>query len=305
MLRGYRRSPSIKPAPISGAVAARHIVERRSPLRVGFVDGWRKTIPGDGMTRTPAEQSFHLTGKSPPAQSISLWTAQVDTLLAASSNLNLLDDDDRASLRAIRSSAQRKSATGARILLRLSLSLATGRRIPPQQWRFRRTEFGKPFIIDDSEDVHFSVSHAGSVVMVAVGCDLELGLDVECLDHPIEETFIGNFCHELEQQTLQTLPHAQRQRRDIQLWTQKEAYSKMLGLGHSLEFSTFNLPWHNQTNEHHFSKMLVERFYLPLNEGLYYAALVIDRKARSQAVDIYLQNAVLPGQAACALSPSW
>ena len=86
-----------------------------------------------------------------------------------------------------------------------------------------------------------SVSYADQVVMVAIGRNVKLGVDVELIDQPIEDKVVDDFCHATETQTLQSLPQPRRSRSFIQLWTQKEAYTKMLGVGHSLDFDSFNL----------------------------------------------------------------
>ncbi len=271
------------------------LAERRSPLRPQFLPGWRKSIPSSG-----SKQPAKIEPKA--GASVSVWTSRVATLLAASSNLNLLSDDDRASLQTIRSTAQRNSATAARILLRLALSLSADRRLAPNEWRFERTAFGKPFVRENNEALDFSVSHADQVVMVAIGRDIKLGLDVESVDQPLEDTLVSHFCHVTEAHSLQSLPAPQRLRRFIQLWTQKEAYSKMLGLGHSLEFRSFSLQNIQESTDHP-SRMIVEEFYFPLEQSLYHAALVIDRKAQRRPIDIRLMTASLPGRAACALSP--
>ena len=76
----------------------------------------------------------------------------------------------------------------------------------------------------------------------------------------------------------------------------------MLGLGHSLEFRSFSLQNIQESTDHP-SRMIVEELYFPLEQSLYHAALVIDRKAQRRPIDIRLMTASLPGRAACALSP--
>jgi phosphopantetheinyl transferase len=271
------------------------ITERRSPSRPQFLPGWRKTIPGGAENRPAAI--------GPKAgSSVSVWTSQVATLLAASNALNLLTDDDRISLQAYRSPEQRDTATAARILLRLSLSLMVTRRRAPNEWRFERTRFGKPFVRDDNEAIDFSVSHADQVVMVAIGRNVKLGVDVESVDQPIEDKVVDDFCHDTETQALQSLPQPRRARSFIQLWTQKEAYTKMLGVGHFIDFDSFSLE-KIQENGDPTSRHIVEEFYFSLKQSLYHASLVINPQRPSSPIDVQLMTAVAPGRAACALSP--
>lgn len=263
----------------------RATVERRSPLRPQFLPGWRKSIPS-GAEIQPAEMGARA------ASSVSVWTSQVATLLAASNNLNLLSDDDRVSLQTCRSPEQRDNATAARILLRLSLSLTVTRRRAPNEWRFKKSQFGKPFVRDDNDAIDFSVSYADQVVMVAIGRNVKLGVDVESVDQPIEDKVVDDFCHATETQSLQLLPELRRARSFIELWTQKEAYTKMLGVGHFLDFHSFNLET-IQENSAPPSRHIVEEFYFSLKQSLYHASLVINRQGLFSPTNIQLINAVI------------
>ncbi len=171
----------------AGAPGDRH--ERRSPLRPRLREGWRKRI---------AEIPSHVAPNTSNAEiaAIYVWSSRVNTLLAADANLNLLDDDDRGALLALRDEPGRDCAIAARILLRLALSGATERRVAPQSWRFARSNLGRPFIKDNREGLHFSVSHIDAVVMVAVGQGVCVGIDVELLDQEFEATVIKHFSHE-------------------------------------------------------------------------------------------------------------
>ena len=185
-------------------------MERRSPLRPQFLPGWRKSIPSGGEIQPAA-----MAAKE--GLSVSVWTSQVATLLAASNNLDLLSDDDRVALQACRSPQQRDNATAARIFLRLSLSLTMTQRRAPDEWRFKRTRLGKPFVRDDNDAIDFSVSYADQVVMVAIGRNVKLGVDVESVDQPIEDKVVDDFCHATETQTLQSLSQPRRSRSFIEL----------------------------------------------------------------------------------------
>ena len=173
----------------------------------------------------------------------------------------------------------------------------TGRRTAPQNWRFARNAFGKPFIKDNNENIEFSVSHVDNVVMIAVGRGVGVGLDVESVDQRLEDTLSDHFCHASERQVLDTLPSAQRRRVFLELWTGKEAYTKMLGLGHSLEFRSLDvLKTRHAEDETALAHM--ERFYFSVDHSLYHATLVVDRTASQRPIDIQFIDAVLPGRAA-------
>jgi phosphopantetheinyl transferase len=270
--------------------------ERRSPLRPRFREGWRKRIAGATRGDLPGPD----TGDASP---VYVWTSRVETLLAAASNLDLLNEDDRAAMRALRGESARESATAARILLRLSLSAMTSRRIAPQHWQFARNNFGKPFVKDTGEGIDFSVSHVDAVVMVAIGRDVSVGIDVETVDQQFEDKIISDFCHTSERQVLDTLPTAQRRRVFLEFWTEKEAYTKMLGLGHSLEFQSLSV-LRSQEVDADALRVCTEDFYFSVDHSLYHAALVVDRKADHRSIDIRLINVVLPGKGTFTISPA-
>lgn len=262
--------------------------ERRSPLRPQFRESWRKHVPGSAHDATVG------AAQTSP---VYVWASRVETLLAAAANLDLLNKDDQAALQALSRQATRDSAAAARILLRLSLSAMTGRRTAPQNWRFARNAFGKPFIKDNNENIEFSVSHVDNVVMIAVGRGVGVGLDVESVDQRLEDTLSDHFCHASERQVLDTLPSAQRRRVFLELWTGKEAYTKMLGVGHSLEFRSLDvLKTRHAEDETALAHM--ERFYFSVDHSLYHATLVVDRTASQRPIDIQFIDAVLPGRAA-------
>lgn len=286
---------SLNPPAASGS-EARLRSERRSPFRPHFREGWRKRIPRGGQDGLPSCEG----GSASP---IYVWASKVDTLLAAASNLDLLNADDRAALRTLRCRSARESATAARILLRLSLSAMTGRRIAPQTWRFTHSNFGKPSIRDNSDAIDFSVSHVDAIVMVAVGRNVGVGIDVETVDQKVEDQVIDQFCHATERHALNALPAEQRRRVFLEFWTEKEAYTKMLGLGHSIEFHSFSVlrPPKIKVDA---PRVCTEDFYLSIDHSLYHAALVMDRKADDQPIDIQLVNVVLPGKGGFTLSPA-
>lgn len=266
--------------------------ERRSPFRPQFREGWRKRVPGDRQDATFG------TAKASP---LYVWASRVDTLLASAANLDLLNEDDHAALQALSAGSARESATAARILLRLSLSAMTDRRVAPQTWRFARDDLGKPFIKDNNEGLEFSVSHVDGVVMAAIGRGVSVGIDVESVDQPLEEKVFDQFCHASELRVLDTLPSAQRRRVFLEFWTGKEAYTKMLGLGHSLEFQSLTA-LKAPGAEDETALAHVEDFYFSVDHSLYHATLAVDRKTGQPPIDIQLMNTILPGRSALTFS---
>ena len=205
-------------------------IDRRCITRPRFVDGWRKTI-GAATSRSAGvpEPESH--------PSVPVFLVQIDALIRAHSSHQVLTGDDWKSFARLASSVGRRGAIASRVLLRLSLSQAVERKISPAAWEFRRTSYGRPTLAEGFPDVYFSVSHTDDLALVAVSTTRNLGIDVEPIDQELDANVIKNFCHSKESARLEDFSQHKRTREFLRLWTQKEAYSKLVGLGHSIDFS--------------------------------------------------------------------
>jgi 4'-phosphopantetheinyl transferase len=106
--------------------------------------------------------------------------------------------------------------------------------VAPNALQFGYTGNGKPYLLSPTA-LHFNVSHAAEVLVVAVARDRQLGVDVEVL--PLEAADDGVaklvFCS-AEQEALEGLDAANYSRVFARLWTRKEAYIKADGRGMTL-----------------------------------------------------------------------
>jgi phosphopantetheinyl transferase len=252
--------------------------ERRSSARPNFIDGWRKPLdPGFA----PISQAMAPCVKN----RIEIWVASTDGLLRSKSCLQLLTDKDWASLVRVQDPANRNSAISARVLLRLGLSRATDRRIAPAQWDFSVNGQQRPIVANGLPQIHYSVSHIDRIAVVAISPNLNVGIDVESVDQNVTENVMAEFCHLDEQRSLRGLTHSQKIREFIRLWTLKEAYTKMIGIGHSLDFKTIKFmldPVTLVSGDDHRTGALpqFENFYVSVNHGLFHASLATQDSTR-------------------------
>jgi phosphopantetheinyl transferase len=258
-----------------GTTAKGMTIERRSPNRPEFVAGWRKTIG-----RNPSEAEL-----GPDAQQIDhidIWLAHPDCLLRAHSCLKLLTQEDWAVLGRIRDTSIRQSAMATRILLRLGLSRAVDRRIAPADWQFKTVAHGKPTVADDFPEIKFNVSHVDRLAAVAISPHLEIGIDVESVDQNVSEDVVAGFSHSDEKTALRNLLPRQKVREFIRLWTFKEAFTKMIGTGISLDFNTIQFMLdpvqlesvgdsRKEKRSTHF-----ESIYVSIEHSLYHVSLAIE-----------------------------
>jgi 4'-phosphopantetheinyl transferase len=256
------------------------------------VDGWRKTM-GPVTSRSA---SMPVPESRP---SVLVFLVQIEALIRAHSSHRVLTDDDWRSFARLGSSVGRRGAIASRVLLRLSLSQAVERKISPASWEFRRTPYGRPTLAEGFPDVHFSVSHTDDLALVAVSTTQNLGIDVEPIDQELDANVIRDFCHSKESAALQDFPRHKRTREFLRLWTQKEAYSKLVGLGHSIDFSKIDClsdPRQSPVPVECLEEALFEGFYLPFGHSLYYASLAIRRSGSGgDPIDLRLCNVLGPG----------
>lgn len=223
-----RPAVSDKDAPPIGSRA-----ERRSPTRPQFVEGWRKDVK-----RKVREANEAPALELAPTSRIDIWMANPDALMRAESALTLLSDEDWESINGINDPANRRSVITSRVLLRIGLSRAAEHAVEPSDWRFSRDALDRPVVAEGLPRINFSISHLDPLVLVAISPTLEVGVDVECIDQDVSPDVIAEFSHLDEQHSVGGLPRPREIREFIRLWTLKEAYTKMVGSGHSLDFKS-------------------------------------------------------------------
>ncbi|WP_078489649.1 4'-phosphopantetheinyl transferase family protein [Streptomyces bikiniensis] len=146
---------------------------------------------------------------------------------------SVLDADERARAARFRFPADADRHRVAHVLLRLVL----GRHVdePPERLVFLRRPcagcggpHGKPYL--RGHDAHFSLSHAGDRVLVAVA-PVPVGVDVEAVPEPGLVRDLASALHPRERAELEALPDAARPAAFARCWTRKEAALKAWGAG--------------------------------------------------------------------------
>jgi phosphopantetheinyl transferase len=265
--------------------------ERRSSTRLRFLKSWQKVV-------TPEWERGAEPDSIEPHSRVQIFVARAPSLVRAQSSFQILTDDDRRGLALLRTKVGRDCALAATILLRLSLSQAVEPRIEPRAWAFQRSSFGKLSVVAPPLDINFSISHTDALTVVAISSEPLLGIDVELTDQELQDSVMHNFCHANEHETIKALPDHQRSREFVRYWTQKEAFTKLLGCGHSVEFSTIETPLHEVHDDSRSSlpsSVHFENFYVPVDHALYHMSLAIDKP--TVPVDIQLVDVTGPSGA--------
>jgi 4'-phosphopantetheinyl transferase len=114
---------------------------------------------------------------------------------------------------------------------RLRLLLADYLNENPAAIRIGKSEHGKPYLIDNPQ-LAFNLSHSGSYLIMALGWDCQLGIDVECCKN---RTTLAELVHKCladeEAAYWHALPDAMKTREFYRFWTRKEAFVKATGRG--------------------------------------------------------------------------
>jgi phosphopantetheinyl transferase len=260
-----------------------------------IIEGWRKTV--GAPAHEPAAERDR----------IEVWLGPVQALAAGSGYRQILSANELLALDQIKSPALRNRKLAGRALLRTALSNVVNGRISPREWRIYPDANGRPRIAKSMPQINFSISYAEPVAVVAVSEKLPVGIDVETVEDTTEDQ-IAAFCCSCEQDLLDGGPASQNSREFIRLWTLKEAYTKLVGLGHGIDFESIGFSLDSlhllhgasvQTKDHnvHFETMWVTS-----GRALNHVAIAIDFSSSARAsAELQVMSLANPGESASAI----
>ena len=108
-------------------------------------------------------------------------------------------------------------------------------RIAPQDLNFDEGDKGKPFCSNHGAPF-FNISHSGDWVLFGVSSISEIGLDVESSQRDLSDSVAGYILTAAQLEKVNGLANGTSA--CMTYWTQKEAVSKALGMGLSIDFKT-------------------------------------------------------------------
>lgn len=101
---------------------------------------------------------------------------------------------------------------------------------------------GRPCLVNNPHNIHFSVSHSGERAMIAVTRGRQIGLDLEEIRTDIDHDGLSRrFFSPAEYEGLQQCHEAVRLRAFYAVWTRKEAIVKAHGKGIALGLKQFDV----------------------------------------------------------------
>jgi 4'-phosphopantetheinyl transferase len=104
----------------------------------------------------------------------------------------------------------------------------------PEKIRIKKAGHGKPYLADYPE-LAFNLSHSADRMMIALGRQCQLGVDIEFCKQRINLSGLVDKCFAEEEAAYWTkLPEPQRNQAFYRFWTRKEAFVKATGYGIAL-----------------------------------------------------------------------
>jgi 4'-phosphopantetheinyl transferase len=186
----------------------------------------------------PPPQSLKLDGDE-----VHVWRACLDQTTSRIDRLyTVLSPDERERAGRFYFQRDREHYIVARGVLRMILGRYL--EIQPDRVRFCYSPYGKPSLVDEDggDLLRFNLSHSGGLVLYAVACDRELGIDIECIrDDLADKEIADRFFSAAEVAVLQTLARDVWSQAFFNCWTRKEAYIKALGEGLSHPLHEFDV----------------------------------------------------------------
>ncbi|MCY0960404.1 4'-phosphopantetheinyl transferase family protein [Streptomyces sp. H27-H5] len=172
----------------------------------------------------------------PAEGSLDLWLLHVPDAALRSVVLDRspLDEEERARVAAFVYAVDRDRYAAAHLTLRRVLSAY--RDAAPAELRFKREPcpccgepHGRP-ALTGPDAPHFSLSHTGGLVLIAVAAR-PVGVDVEGLPAHQKASTVGEALHPAERRAIHAAQPSLRPAVFARLWARKEAYLKGLGTG--------------------------------------------------------------------------
>lgn len=151
----------------------------------------------------------------------------------------ILSADERARADRRITESGRAAVRQSLLVRRMMLARATGQ--DPAALRFRYGEFGRPELSPNPWGIRFNMSHSRSVIAGVVTTGSRCcGIDIESVSvSPKVLQHASRIFRPAERAELAALDPVARDRRFVELWVLKEAYTKALGLGLRHRFDSF------------------------------------------------------------------
>jgi 4'-phosphopantetheinyl transferase len=189
------------------------------------------------------------TPPSFPIGRVDIWKLCLDNPLdgpsKADSTASVLSSDELE--RASRFHFDKDRTRFIRCRFALRSLLADYLAVPAPQIHFEYSASGKPQLATGQNPrcLQFNLSHSANLALIAVGTELQLGIDIEKIREEVDTAALAQrFFSPREGAGLQALPDNLRVPGFFACWTRKEAFLKATGTGLSFPLADFSVTTH-------------------------------------------------------------
>ena len=167
---------------------------------------------------------------------IDVWVVPSRIMPELARSMEALSDEEREHAAKINHKHHRIRYIAVRSALRFALSHRFQNALSSRQWRISTPPFGKPQVCSDQANCSFSITHADEFSVIAIAPEHTVGIDAERLDAAKLKHMPMEFLSANEQERLNAKARDDQYYDFFRFWTLKEAYTKAVGMGLSLDF---------------------------------------------------------------------
>lgn len=180
-------------------------------------------------------------GPAPKPGAVRVWQFDLDSLAQFAGHFaSLLSPDERKRAAAFATAQLRHRFGVGRGVLRLVLGGYLGQ--PPESLEFAYGPCGKPGLAGPWAEWKFNLTHSGSIALMAVSPQAEVGVDVECHRPLADLAALADLClSERERHSWRLLADAQKQAEFYRIWTFKESLLKASGEGLQVDLRSLEI----------------------------------------------------------------
>lgn len=163
---------------------------------------------------------------------VEIWHGNIDSVNHDQHHWRILDAAEQAHALNIKNDLLRNRYVAVHGRLRKILGETLSE--SPEKINIKKAEYGKPYLADTPELV-FNLSHSADAMIVALGYNCQLGVDIEgCKPRTSMAALVDKCFAEEEIAYWNKLPEAQKTLEFYRFWTRKEAFVKATGRGIAL-----------------------------------------------------------------------
>ncbi len=185
------------------------------------------------------------TPPSFPVGRVDIWKLSLDVPSHADPPASVLSSDELARASRFHFDKDRTRFIRCRSTLRSLLAGYLG--VPSAEISFEYSTGGKPRLTarQNPRGLRFNLSHSANLALIAVGGDLQIGIDIEKIREEVDTAALAQrFFSPREGAGLQALPDHLRVPGFFACWTRKEAFLKATGTGLSFPLAEFSVTTH-------------------------------------------------------------